>query len=388
MKRFLIKFAVAGIVILSSCKPGTKEVEVTNLLQIGLDSIVKTDSLPGATFCLLTPEGHEISIASGLADVEKRQAMPVNAIMFTGSVGKTLVAATVLKLAEEKKLSLDQKAMDFFAGEDWFFQLPNSKNFTIRMLLNHTSGLPDYVYKPELWEQIHQNPGKNWTGEERLLFIAGDTALFEAGKKWSYADANYIVLGMIIEKSAGEKFYDLAQRYFLSPLQLTNTRPAVASTIAGLVAGYTGLSREMLLPVKMAENAVYAFNPQFEWTGGGFTTNVRDLAVWAKALYGGKVLSGPMLQEMLTPAPVPTDLYENAGYGLGAFVGETNSTKYYGHTGFVPGYVTVMQYVPDFDIAIALQINTDDFKGKKHKMNYCNLLKNIVLKVYSAKMEK
>ena len=95
-----------------------------------------------------------------------------------------------------------------------------------------------------------------------------------------------------------------------------------------------------------------------------------------------------MLDEMLSPAPVPTDLYENAGYGLGAFIGETNGVKYFGHTGFVPGYVTVMQYVPDFDIAISLQINTDDFKGKKHKMNYGNLLKEIVLKEYSRKTEE
>lgn len=383
MKTIISSIFVLIISILTiNCNNTTQKTDykqLTDRLQFVLDSIVKTDSIPGATFCVLMPNNEIISIASGLADVENKTLMPKDAIMFTGSVGKTFVAATVLKLVEQHKLNLNDKAILYFKDDNWFTKMPNAKDFTIEMLLNHTSGVPDYVYKQELWETLNKNPDKIWNGEERLSFILYNHAVCKAGECWSYADANYIILGMIIEKVSGKTFYDLANEYFIQPLQLKNTKAAISRNIEGLVSGYTGFSKDMLLPEKTSNKGTYAFNPQFEWTGGGFTTTVTDLALWAKALYGENILSDSSKKLMLTPVSLRTDLFGNASYGLGAFIGKTDNITFYGHTGFVPGFSTVMEYIPDYKISISMQFNIDYSKKKKHKIQYFDELKRIVL---------
>lgn len=349
------------------------------VLQHALDSVIASDGIPGATCCVVFSETQILNIASGYADVEDKQPMPDSAIIFSGSVGKTFVAASILKLMEQGKLQLSDKVKKFFDNEAWFYAIPNAHTITIQMLLNHTSGIPDYVYKNELWQTIMQQPDKNWSAKERLQFIMDDSAICNAGECWSYADANYIILGVIIEKVSEKSFYDFVDEHFIIPLQLQHTKPAIHRQIQGLASGYTGFTEEMQLPYKVAQNQCYIFNPQFEWTGGGFVTNVSDLAKWAKALYGGNVLNSASQKQMVTPSNFSTILFENARYGLGSFVGFTDKTLYYGHTGFVPGYATVMEYIPDYYFAMAIQMNTDIFPKNKHKMDYFNILKKIVI---------
>lgn len=381
-KKIFIYVFLPCIAILSACNvfsgKDNRQQLILELQQV-LDSIVIADSIPGSAFCVLFPDSQLISISSGYADKEKNIKMPIDPIIFSGSIGKTFVAATALKLVEDGLISLDTLVKTYFSEEQWFDSIPNSREMTIRMLMNHTSGIPDYVYKKEIWESIHQNPDKEWTGKERMMFIANDTALFKAGQGWSYADANYILLGMVIEKVSGKLLYDLCLENFIEPLRLVNTQPAISREIKGLVSGYTSYSEMMLLPTKPAEDGVYAMNPQFEWAGGGFTTNVSDLAKWAKALFGGQCLSEEMMKEMFTPVKFPTGLYEDASYGLGTFIGQTDSILYYGHTGFFPGYTSAVEYIPSLDIAIAMQSNTDHFPKGKHKVGYLNLLKALVV---------
>lgn len=382
MKRISHYFILLLIVVLvlPGCKTKSGKREALKaLLQHNLDSLVAADGIPGSAFCVIFPDNQVISISSGYADKEQGLAMPENPVMFSGSIGKTLVAATALRLVEQGTLDLDEKARAYFQDAAWFDSIPNSADFTLRMLMNHTSGLPDYVYKAEVWQKIHENPDKVWTGKERLMLIAGDTALFEAGKGWSYADANYIVVGMIIENATGQSLYELCDAWFLKPLGLEHTQPAIMRDIPGLVSGYTSFGALMLLPEKPAENGRYAMNPQFEWAGGGFTSNVSELAHWAEALYGGDVLTDAMKKEMLTPAPFQTPLYEGASYGLGSFIGQTSGRIYYGHTGFFPGYTSAMEYLPAEDLALALQSNTDNFPAGRHKLDYLNFLKALVL---------
>jgi D-alanyl-D-alanine carboxypeptidase len=288
------------------------------------------------------------------------------------------VVATVLKMVEHKKLRLEDKVSQYFKNENWFFNLPNAPEITIRMLLNHTSGIPEYVYNEEIWKSLKANPDKIWTGEERLYYSSIQPAVNPPGKAWSYADANYIILGMIIEKIEGKSFYELADEWFISPLKLSNTKPAIHRQIKGLVSGYTGMTEEMFLPEKMVSNGKYAFNPQLEWTGGGFVTTVSDLCIWAMELYGGEILSGELKNEMLSSSGFQTTLVENAGYGLGVFIGKTNNILYYGHTGFVPGFRTVMEYLPEYKIALAMQVNTDKISQGKHPIMDLNVLKSLI----------
>ena len=282
---------------------GTLEVQqdLTQKLTKKLQSIKEEVGFPGATLAVVLPSGEKISLAVGLSDKEKAVAMQPGDRVFTGSVGKTFVAATALQLMEEKKLNLDDKVSSFFKDRKWFFRIPNAEALTVRTLMNHTSGIPRHIFVRAFLEQLPRDPEKTWKPEELLSFIFDKKPIHEVGKGWAYSDTNYIILGMIIEKVTGNRFYNEAQKRFLSPLKLDKTSPAVGRVLQGLVSGYTG-KQPFGLPAKVATDGKYVIDPQFEWTGGGFVTNSLDLALWARALYGGKVLSKASLEKMASRA--------------------------------------------------------------------------------------
>lgn len=355
---------------------------ITAILQARLDSITTNKYAPGATLSVRLGERTNIAIASGLADVENNIQMKPDDVMFSGSVGKTYVSAVILKLHEQGLVDLNVKAIDYLSDKPWFLKVPNATDITVEMLLNHTAGVPEYVYEKEIWETIKQNPDKEWSVEERLSCIFDDTATNAAGKGWSYADSHYLILGLIIEKVTGKSYYDVLKDVILKPYNLIHTYPSVSRSLPGLVPGYTGLTEVFLLPRKVVKDSKFAFNPQMEWTGGGLASTTSDLTAWARNLYGGDVLTPESKKLMFVPAPFRTFLPENAKYGLGCFIGETNGILYYGHTGFMPGYITYLQYLPDYDIAIALQYNTDSFSQNFSMVRFFNAIKKDVLELY------
>jgi len=356
--------------------------EITKILQAKLDSISGKQIIPGATLSVLFEDGTHISIASGLADVENKIPMKPDDVMFSGSVGKTYVAAIVLKLYEKGLVDLKAKAIDHLKDETWFLKVSNSKDITVEMLMNHTAGIPEYVYHKELWEQLKQNPDKIWSVEERFAFIKNDPPTNVPGKGWAYADSHYLILGLIIEKVTGKSYYEVLNEMILKPCKLNHTIPSNKRLLPGLIPGYTGLTEEFLLPHKVLNDNKYAFNPQMEWTGGGLVTTASDLTSWIKQLYGGDVLLPESQKLMFTPAPFNTSLFENAKYGLGCFIGETNGVKFYGHTGFVPGYITYVQYIPKYDIAFAFQFNDDSSHENFSMKSFFNSIKNEVIENY------
>jgi len=325
-----------------------------------VDDIVASYGIPGATFCAILPTGEVISLASGLADIERQKLMNPDDRMFSGSIGKTYVAAIILKLAGEGALGLDDPVSRFLGDQEWFAHLPNGSHLTIRMLLNHTSGLPSYEYQVAVWDSIRRNPDKQWTGEERLSMIAGADPVHPAGEAFGYSDSNYILLGMIIEAVTGREYYTVLKERVLDPLHLDQTTAADRRRIPGLVPGYSFLDTTLFhLPRKMMKEGVYAFNPQLEWTGGGVVTTAEDLAWWGKDLWSGAFLSTEELNLLITPGPFPPDIPEASGYGMATIIWDLEGLLAYGHTGFVPGYRSVVLWLPDQELALAMQINTD-----------------------------
>lgn len=358
----ILSFLSEGIAVVHG--PATDKAKIARVLQPKLDSMVVKYYVPGATFTMLYGNWRKISLSSGLSDIEQNLSMIPDAMMFSGSVGKTFVAAIVLKLHEKGLINLKARVTNYLGSQSWFSAIPNSKDITVEMLLNHTAGIPEYAYHREIWQEISKNPDKIWSAEERLSFTCGEAPSNPPGKGWNYADSHYIVLGLIIEKVTGRPYYSLLKEMVLLPCDLDKTQPAEHRELTGLIPGYTSLSEPLFLPRKMAEKEKYAFNPQLEWTGGGVVTNGSDLVAWAKQLYGGDFLKPESLKLMVTPVPFSTSLPENAGYGLGCIIGETNGIKFYGHSGFVPGYLTIVQYLPAYDMALAMQVNTDALHGE------------------------
>src|SRR5262245_57670485 len=105
-----------------------------------LATLLTQGSAPGASAGIILPDGQVIGVAAGLADRRARTPMTSDSVLLQGSVGKTYVAAVALQLVHEKKLSLDDLVQKHLGKEPWFNRLPNARDITVRMLMNHTSG--------------------------------------------------------------------------------------------------------------------------------------------------------------------------------------------------------------------------------------------------------
>ena len=326
-------------------------------LQKKLDEWHKAGSFPGATLGVVLANGESFGLAVGLSDRETKTPMRPTDRMLAGSVGKTFAAATALQLIKEGKINLDDKIEKYLGREQWFSRLPNAKDITVRQLMNHTSGLVRYEFKDQFTKDLTANPEKVWKPAELVAYLLDEKPPFEAGKSWDYSDTNYIVLGMIIEKVTGRKFYDEANRRLIRPLKLTDTIPQDGRGLKGVVQGYAGPNNPFGGTDAMIVNGKFAINPQFEWTGGGYASTAHDLARWAKMIYEGKAFSPDLLPQVLEGVPAAM-LGRETRYGLGAIIRKTQAGTSYGHSGFFPGYMTDMMYFPEHRVAVAVQVNT------------------------------
>lgn len=328
-----------------------------NALQLKLDEWHKAGNFPGATLGVVLANGESFGLAIGFSDRDAKTPMKPTDRLLAGSVGKTFAAATALQLVKQGKINLDDKIEKYLGSEPWFARLPNAKDITVRQLMNHTSGLVRYEFKNEFTKDLTANPEKVWKPAELLAYLFDTKAPFEAGKGWNYSDTNYIVLGMIIEKVTGRKFYDEATKRLLKPLKLTDTIPQDGPRLKGVVQGYAGPNNQFGGTDAMIVNGKFAINPQFEWTGGGYASTAHDLARWAKMYYEGKAFSPDLLPQVIDGVAAPM-LGRETKYGLAAIIRQTTAGTAYGHSGFFPGYMTDMMYFPEYKIAVAVQVNT------------------------------
>ena len=331
-------------------------------LQVRLDSLIVAHELPGATLAFYDGT-NLISLSGGFADKEAEIPMPVGGQMLLGSTGKTFVAAILLNLVGEGLKELDEKLLSYFPEEDWMKELPEAEKLSIRMLLNHTSGMPRYIFQEEFLTLIREKPQTPFTPRERLTYVLNKAPIHPAGEGWSYSDTNYLLLGMLIEKVTGNSFYEMLQKNILDKYNLTHTYPSTQPELPGLVQGHIGSNNFFQLPPKVVKDGKYAMNPQFEWTGGGLVSNVDDLAKWMYLLHSGEIIPRSMYQEMIKPVDFKTGQPAETGYGFANFTWKQGDSFSYGHSGMMPGYVTQIEYFPDKSYAMALQVNSD--QGRK-----------------------
>lgn len=325
-------------------------------LQTKLDEWHKAGKFPGATLGVVLANGESFGLAVGYSDRAAKTPMKADDRMLAGSTGKMFAAAVVFQLVADGRLNFDDKIEKYLGKEPWFTRLPNAKDVTVRMLLNHTSGLVRYEFKKEFTDFLTANPMKVWTPEERLAYLFDEKPPFEAGKGWDYSDTNYIVLGMIIERITGKKFYDEARKRFIKRHKLGGTIAQEGPVIKGVIQGYAGASNPFGGKDEMIANGKFVVNPQLEWTGGGWASTSQDLARWAKMYFEGKAFDAALLPQILDG--VPAKLGPNVKYGLCVMIRPTSAGTSYGHSGFFPGYLTDVMYFPDKKIAIAVQVNT------------------------------
>lgn len=337
--------------------------DLNQIFQSVLENAQQQYGFPGATAAYVLPDGTVGVAATGVADTEVGTPMTEQSRMLAASIGKTFVGATAIALAQEGRLDLDAPISQWLSERPWFSRLPNHNDITLRQLLNHSAGLPDHVHLDSFVSAVSrrwQEPGNPFPPESLIEFVLDLPPLFEAGEGWAYTDTGYIVAGLAMEAATGRCYYDEIQNRFLTPLGLTLTSPSNRRYLPGLVAGYMAANNSFGFPHKTTSaNGRMAWHPGFEWTGGGLVSNSRDLARWGAALFGGQAMSGEYLDDLLNAVSVSPD-NEDIQYGSG--VGIYRTTPFgpvYGHGGWIPGYSSSLRYYPDYEVAIAFQINTD-----------------------------
>jgi D-alanyl-D-alanine carboxypeptidase len=345
-------------------KDRTNDLELSALrasLQAKLNALHAAGSFPGGTIGFVLPEGRSSSVSTGLADIENRVPLKPTDRMLAGSIGKTYVSAVMLQLVQDGRVNLDSKIERWFGRETWFPRLPNARDITLRMLMNHSSGIPEHVLNKDFIAEMKKDPDRIWKPEELIAYILDAKPLFPAGKGWSYADTNYILVGMIFERVTGRTVYGEVQRRILKPLKLERTIPSDRRILPEVITGYTMPNSPFGFEGRVIVDGKFIINPQMEWTGGGFASTAEDLAKWAKHLYEGAVLKKGTLDQMLTGVDAKEGRGSGAGnkYGLAVQIRSSEWGLSYGHGGWFPGYLSEMEYFPQQRIAVAVQFNTD-----------------------------
>lgn len=234
---------------------------------------------------------------TGMIDIRKKDPITDSTSIHIASTSKTFTGVAVLRLAQEGKLSLDDSLTKFFPG------LPYP-GITVQMLLNHRSGLPNYVN--------FADRSKNWdkkkylTNEDmlNLLYTEKPPKSFPPGKHFSYSNTNYVLLAMIVEKVTGHRFPEYMQSKFFGPLQMTHTYIFTPADSARSTPSFN-------------YNGAWWQNDFLEYTYGdkNVYTTPRDLLKWDQALYTDQVLGKTLLDSAFKPYSNERPSVHN--YGLG-----------------------------------------------------------------------
>lgn len=334
----------------------------TARFQAELDAVRAEYGFPGATAAYALPDGPVDGVATGSADVDAGMPMTPDSRMLAASIGKSFVAATVLLLAREGRLGLDDPLTRWLGDRAWLARLPNHDIITVRQLLTHSSGLPDHVYTEGFAAAMRtrwSEPGNPFPPDALVGFILDQPARFAPGEGWAYTDTGYVLLGMVIEAVTGSRWPDEVERRFLVPLRLARTTSSDRRILPGLATGYLPADNPLGLPTRTTVvPGIMAWNPAVEDAGGGLATSSSDLVRWARALFEGRAMPGDYLPELLRS--VPLDSAGTVGYGLGVAIRNGSPLgPVWGHAGSIPGYTSSLRYYPDSGIAIAFQINAD-----------------------------
>lgn len=298
---------------------------------------------PGAAV-VVTRGGRVIySAGRGLADLESRRPVTPDTVFRMGSIAKQFTAALVLQLVAEGRISLDDPISRFFPD----FPQPSARA-TVRQLLNHTSGIQDYTKVPGF---IAAAGTRLWTTAELVAEVRNRPATAEPGARWEYNNAGYTMLGAIVEQATGKAWHEALEERILRPLRLgsiafggaAHENPAVAR-------GYTRDDGE----IRPAGSAHMSFGH----AAGGLVGSAADLARWAQALHGGRVLRPDLYREMIRPAALADGSTET--YGMGLRLRRIRGRPALVHGGAGRGLDTDSVYIPSADLFVAVFANSDE----------------------------
>lgn len=319
-------------------------------LQHLLDELTQSN-IPGAVAAIWDKDGYR-EICSGYSKIESQIPIQTCHLHYIQSISKTYMAVSIMQLFEEGKLHLDDLITNYLPAH-LTEGIPNSNRITLKMLLNHTSGIPEYNYDPTYITRLLQNPERIFQPEEYLEYIRDKKPDFEPGSKYSYRNTNYLILALIAEQITGNHQTYMQERIF-KPLGLKNTHYRIdqGNSYGGkLVNSYWDRhSNGILENVSVLQNS----NVVSMIGDDGIITSPKDAIVFLKSLIEGNLLSKSSM-EMMQEWVMNQD--GKPVYGLGLNISDFQGIQGIGHSGGGLGSGSQLYYFPQKEMYVFLSIN-------------------------------
>lgn len=309
--------------------------------------------IPGAQ-AVVTDGSGTWSVSAGAGDLATGKPFPDNSHYRIGSNTKTFVSTVVLQLVAEGKVDLDAPIERYLPGIV-HGNGSDGTRITVRKLLQHNSGIPDYLIdgdtpKPGQITPTERNRWQRFTSDEELAIALALPAYFEPGAKFQYTNTNFLLAGMIVQKVTGQSIAAEITDRIIEPLALRGTSfPGPDDTALP--------DPHPIAYADMDGKRVDITRQNTTWAGaaGAMISTGADMNTFLTALLTGKLLPRPQLDELMRT--IPTDK-PDAEYGLGiSRVRLSCGIDAWGHTGGLPGFRTLVRYAPSKNRAVTLAFN-------------------------------
>ncbi|WP_455189354.1 serine hydrolase domain-containing protein [Actinomyces naeslundii] len=334
------------------------------------------DGYPAVLAAVTDSKGESAGVAVGKGNLETGQAPPMDGEVRIGSNTKTFVAVVVMQMVQEGKVGLDEPIETYLPGLIKGEGIDGSR-ITVRQLLQHTSGLPEYTDTTPGSGDIFQVKDHYIPPRDLLDTALGKPAQFEPGAQWKYTNTNYLVLGMLVERVSQRPVGEQIDERIVKKLGLSHTyfpAPGDRSIKGTHPQGYH-LSAEGKL------EDITEMDPVWGWAAGAMVSTPSELNTFFQAVFDGRLLTQSSIDEMKNGA-VDASSYLGPGtvYGLG-LIGRSLSCggTSWGHGGTIHGYQTDNAVGPDgtavtvavtaLPSAIADQNNLESSAKEKHQRN-------------------
>ena len=287
--------------------PGTIQKQVDKAADYGFDGII---------VCVNKNGNQSEFFTSGYKNRENKIPSDPNSLFKIASVGKLYNAVAITKLVAEGKLSLDKTLADYLPELQG--RIEYADHITLRMLVKHRSGIPNYTDTYMYWASPKEN------ADEQLALVLDKPANFKPDENYEYSNTNYLLLDRIMNRVLGYDTFQYIEEAILNPLNLNHTFGSIQDVnMDDVMSGYyVGYARDL-----KTDNM------------GSILATAEDLSKFIRALNDGSAFRNKQEQEIYS------SIYE------------------YGHTGLIPGYQTIAKYHKDIDAVVIQFTNTVNFEG-------------------------
>ncbi len=332
-----------GCILLPAGSASTAPPAPTPLWMAMVDTIArKTLDRPvlGISIALANNDRVVFARGYGFADLARTVPITDQTVFHIASISKNIAAGMILQLADQHQLSLDDEITRYIPDAP-----VHGRHVTIRQLLNHTSGIPNYTSLPG----EAANEQLDLSQEQVLKLIADAPPDFDPGTSWRYTNSGFYLAGMIAENVSHQPYATLVHDRIFAPLQMPSSSLCDAvAPISNLAYGSEVSDGKLAAAAKMSWKLPFA--------AGGLCSTPSDLLRWQITLNKEHVVSKRSLALMRTPTVLADG--SSIDYGLGTRIGLLDGHRIYGHTGSGGGYTTALLTLPDDKLSLAILINT------------------------------